>query len=592
MRAGVDRVCKVENSGCKLKVRAGGLGRRCQALLTAKASPQRISAQECFICREERTSKARVVDGRMTGSRDFANAKAILATNAVKYHVNKLRAQAWATEHGQALQYAIAKDKISSVALREKPDLGQDKLSWLQRHDQDCGALYGVLPLCVGMPITATDHLDRGRGILRGRAGVVVGWVWPSETGERTRKENNCVWNQLPACILVRFKTKESWRIDGLPEDNVFPVAPQKKPWYLDKGKRRPMLRVTRKQFPLAPGFATTAHAAQGQTCSEGVLMDMHIGEAGDPLAAYTALTRVKDRQGLFVYRPFAAAPFQKGAKIGRELLLRLWGGEQMDWSYLRAKYRGERQCWECREQKPVGAFTPGRWKRSDEARVCRECMQRHADALEPWQCMACKDWKEESALAETLARPQCTFYRVCHTCEATKWCDGCSARKTEDKFSRAMWQRKRAGERYCTCCAKKSHGLWTCGGCGTKKRRTEFQICQVHTDQPRVQNGKQLCADCRRPSPGHAIAAKAAAWLAPRRAKLAKKEVTERKERILADVWAEIRKKRAMATVEAMEDPSAKRQKSDGSAPAVPLQTVEATQNGDAKANESARRA
>ena len=473
--------------------------------------------------------------------------------------------------------------QISSVALREKPDLGQDKLSWLQRHDQDCGALYGVLPLCVGMPITATDHLDRGRGILRGCAGVVVGWVWPSETGERTRKENNCVWNQLPACILVRFKTKESWRIDGLPEDNVFPVAPQKKPWYLDKGKRRPMLRVTRKQFPLAPGFATTAHAAQGQTCSEGVLMDMHIGEAGDPLAAYTALTRVKDRQGLFVYRPFAAAPFQKGAKIGRELLLRLWGGEQMDWSYLRAKYRGERQCWECREQKPVGAFTPGRWKRSDEARVCRECMQRHADALEPWQCMACKDWKEESAFAETLARPQCTFYRVCHTCEATKWCDGCSARKTEDKFSRAMWQRKRAGERYCTCCAKKSHGLWTCGGCGTKKRRTEFQICQVHTDQPRVQNGKQLCADCRRPSPGHAIAAKAAAWLAPRRAKLAKKEVAERKERILADVWAEIRKKRAMATVEAMEDPSAKRQKSDGSAPAVPLQTVEATQNGDA---------
>ena len=78
------------------------------------------------------------------------------------------------------------------------------------------------------------------------------------------------------------------------------------------------MLRVTRKQFPLAPGFATTAHAAQGQTCPEGVLMDMHIGDAGDPLAAYIALTRVKDRRGLFVYRPFAAAPFQKGAKIGR----------------------------------------------------------------------------------------------------------------------------------------------------------------------------------------------------------------------------------------------------------------------------------
>ena len=122
------------------------------------------------------------------------------------------------------------------------------------------------------------------------------------------------------------------------------------------------MLRVTRKQFPLAPGFATTAHAAQGQTCPEGVLMDMHIGDAGDPLAVYIALTRVKNRYGLFVYRPFAAAPFQKGAKKGRELLLRFWGGEHMDWAFLRAKYRDEKLCSERKEQKPVGAFTPGRW--------------------------------------------------------------------------------------------------------------------------------------------------------------------------------------------------------------------------------------
>ena len=214
------------------------------------------------------------------------------------------------------------------------------------------------------------------------------------------------------------------------------------------------MLRVTRKQFPLAPGFATTAHAAQGQTCPEGVLMDMHIGDAGDPLAVYIALTRVKNRYGLFVYRPFAAAPFQKGAKKGRELLLRFWGGEHMDWAFLRAKYRDEKLCSECKEQKPVGAFTPGRWKRTDEARVCRECMQRHADALQPWQCMACKAWKEESSFAENHRRPQSTFYRVCQTCEDAKFCDGCASRKPKDKFSTAMWQKKRAGVRYCLCCA------------------------------------------------------------------------------------------------------------------------------------------
>jgi len=69
----------------------------------------------------------------------------------VKYHVNKLRAKAWAAETGQVLHHAIAKDRISSAALREKPDLGKEKLTWLQRHDQDCGSLYGVLPLCMGI---------------------------------------------------------------------------------------------------------------------------------------------------------------------------------------------------------------------------------------------------------------------------------------------------------------------------------------------------------------------------------------------------------------------------------------------------------
>ena len=107
----------------------------------------------------------------------------------------------------------------------------------------------------------------------------------------------------------------------------------------------------------------------------------MHIGEAGDPLTAYIALTRVQDRHGLFVYRPFPAAPFQRGAKVGRELLLRFWGGERLDWSALRAKYRDERECKECSEAKPMSAFTAGRRKRADAGRVCKECIRRRWSA-------------------------------------------------------------------------------------------------------------------------------------------------------------------------------------------------------------------
>ena len=140
----------------------------CQELLRKKAAPEAILSLECDICKKERQSKARVADGSLAAVAKFAGAEAIFATNAVKYHVNKLRAKAWAAETGQVLHHAIAKDGVSSAALREKPDLGKEKLTWLQRHDQDCGSLYGVFPLCIGMPVAAADHLDRSRGILRG----------------------------------------------------------------------------------------------------------------------------------------------------------------------------------------------------------------------------------------------------------------------------------------------------------------------------------------------------------------------------------------------------------------------------------------
>ena len=490
------------------------------------------------MCKNERQSKARVADGSIAASAKFAGAKAIFATNAVKYHVNKVRAKAWAAETGQVLHHAIAKDRISSAALREKPDLGKEKLTWLQRHDQDCGSLYGVLPLCIGMPVAAADHLDRSRGILRGCAGEIVGWVWRADAVGGARQEATQIWNELPACILVRFKTKTTWRVQGIDEDNIFPVAPQKKPWYLDKGRKRPVLRVTRKQFPLAPGFATTAHAAQGQTCKEGVVMDMHIGEAGDPLTAYIALTRVQDRHGLFVYRPFPAAPFQKGAKVGRELLLRFWGGEKMDWSALRAKYRDERQCKECNEAKPASAFTAGRWKRADAARVCKECIRRHVEAQQPWQCMACTAWKQEDAFKAEHARPQATFYRICKTCEQTQVCSVCNRRKDEKKFSAGAWKRARAGGRVCLDCSGKAWGWWRCSICKVKQAACAFESWLA---QHRSCNGDQVCSKCWKcPIPRGSIS-KAVQRVAATQAKVAMRAAEEKKARAIADVWAAI---------------------------------------------------
>ena len=70
----------------------------CEKLLREKAAPETMLRAECDVCRDERLSKA---------SAEFSGAKAIFATNAVKYHVNKLRAKAWAAKTGQVLHYAL-----------------------------------------------------------------------------------------------------------------------------------------------------------------------------------------------------------------------------------------------------------------------------------------------------------------------------------------------------------------------------------------------------------------------------------------------------------------------------------------------------
>ena len=88
------------------------------------------------------------------------------------------------------------------------------------------------------------------------------------------------------------------------------------------------------------------------------------------------AFTRVAGREFLLILRPFAAAPFQKGVGLGRELLLRHLRGEQINWKALLAKYCEERPCSTCGERRQSCAFTAGQWKRDDKDRVCRECTQ------------------------------------------------------------------------------------------------------------------------------------------------------------------------------------------------------------------------
>ena len=143
-------------------------------------------------------------------------------------------------------------------ALRERPGLVSEKLSWLNRHDRESGDLYGMLPLIHGMPMALTDHIDRNpeKQLLRGTVGYLHSWVLAQ--GEQSVATSGVrPLLKLPPVVFLKFPGA-TWTLPGLKEPGLYPIRPKTNTWYLDKNRKHPVLKISRKQLPLAPAFAST----------------------------------------------------------------------------------------------------------------------------------------------------------------------------------------------------------------------------------------------------------------------------------------------------------------------------------------------
>ena len=100
----------------------------------------------------------------------------------------------------------------------------------------------------------------------------------------------------------------------------LYPIRPRTKTWYLDKGRTCRVLRINRRQLPLTPAWAMTSFAAQGQTFSQGAIVDLKIGGSSSIMSSYVAITRVENRNDLLIFRPFPLELFTKGQQSGLEL--------------------------------------------------------------------------------------------------------------------------------------------------------------------------------------------------------------------------------------------------------------------------------
>ena len=164
------------------------------------------------------------------------------------------------------------------------------------------------------MPVRLTEHIDRGeKSLLKGRLGAVKGWQSRSKT-DTSQLRPVRVCNKSPEVIWVEFSgPSSSWQLDGVPEAAVYPIVPRQASWYLDQGRKRPVLRVSRAQMPLAPAFALTARSAQGMML-DGVILDFVLPPGGNIITVYIA-------SKLLIIRAFPLQGFQKGLREARDLL-------------------------------------------------------------------------------------------------------------------------------------------------------------------------------------------------------------------------------------------------------------------------------
>ena len=134
------------------------------------------------------------------------------------------------------------------------------------------------------MPVALTNHIDRSmdKQLLHGKVVHIHSWILhEQETSVYT--DGVRILRKLPKVIIVKFSNADgsevAWKLPGLGEKGLYPIVSKKGTWFFDRGRQNPRLRITRSQFPLAPAFAMTAHAAQGEIFKGGCIVDLCMGQ-------------------------------------------------------------------------------------------------------------------------------------------------------------------------------------------------------------------------------------------------------------------------------------------------------------------------
>ena len=192
-------------------------------------------------------------------------------------------------------------------------------------------------------------------------------------------------------------------------------------------------------KIPLAPAYAITAHSSQGRTLAAAII-DLQLGRGVNRIASYVAMTRVRKRTDLLVYRPLDRELFTQGPPSGPSLLLKHLRGDRIDWTAIEDEHVPKRKCHgTCGLVRFKEDFGAREWKNKQDPH-CTACMRKLTDAGTPWRCARCRKFCAEKAFCDTALSHQTLQRRVCSECanyHRPRRCHLCACNKEEHEFHR-----------------------------------------------------------------------------------------------------------------------------------------------------------
>ena len=145
--------------------------------------------------------------------------------------------------------------------------------------------------------------------------------------------------------------------------------------------------------------------------------MDLSIGGGTSPLSSYVALTRVRRREDMLIFRPFHRSPYTTGERKGPALLLQSLRGEDLDWDAIEKEFMPSGKCAVCSSIKYKNKYGLHQWGREDNLRVCNICLEEKKALGTPWQCMECRLWKGKAAFHSSQHHCTKLSLRRCRDC-------------------------------------------------------------------------------------------------------------------------------------------------------------------------------